>query len=330
MNGIKYSAILEENLLEASKHMQMGHRFILQQDNDPKDTVYRIYWNLLSFVSFWQDSGSQAEYRKTSWTSRDWLRFAPLCLIVIVFAAAGITWFLLEVDVRPEMTTDKIFACTLRIVSHEFTKELGQPESNIFKREASHLNKLVTALVLASELAAYHNSSTVYAFGQGSLKVYFWIILDVPNSLSKDVTADSVKAALTSVMQRKSKATGTYIYDQYHVDPNSTDIFEGTIQNKQLLSSSTVLTNYSAGGQSKRNSPKPYIDGVSQFLNLLMIKFLGSANHILPDIHQIVEQWRLQCYDGRVSRRKRMVFLKDADFFRYHCLKKVSFKKKRQ
>ncbi|XP_071983439.1 transmembrane protease serine 6 isoform X2 [Engystomops pustulosus] len=171
-----------------------------------------------------QDSESLAVAEKSPWTSRDWLRFAPLWIIVIVIAAAGVTWFLLEVDFKPELTTNKIFACNLRIVSHELTRDLTNPESNIFKREATHLTKLVTALVLASELAAYHNSSTVYAFGEGSLKIYFWVILDVPNSHTKDVTVTSVKAALNRVLQVKSQPTGTYIYDQYHVDPTSLDI----------------------------------------------------------------------------------------------------------
>ncbi|XP_044157423.1 transmembrane protease serine 6 isoform X2 [Bufo gargarizans] len=170
-----------------------------------------------------QDSVSLVE-SQSSWRSRDWLRFAPVWMIVIVIAAAGMTWFLLEVDFKPELTTNKIFACNLRIVSHELTRDLMHPESNIFKREAAQLNKLVTALVLASELAAYHNSSTVYAFGEGSLKVFFWVILDVPNSHSKDVTVNSVKAALTRVLQSKRNRTGTYIYDQYHVDPSSVDI----------------------------------------------------------------------------------------------------------
>lgn len=61
-------------------------------------------------------------------------------------------------------------------------------------------------------------------FREGSLKVFFWVILDVPSSHSKDVTVNSVKAALTRVLQPKSNRTVTYIYDQYHVDPNSLDI----------------------------------------------------------------------------------------------------------
>ena len=36
MDGAKYRAILEENLLEAAKDLRLGRRFIFQQDNDPK------------------------------------------------------------------------------------------------------------------------------------------------------------------------------------------------------------------------------------------------------------------------------------------------------
>ncbi|XP_069823255.1 transmembrane protease serine 6 isoform X2 [Dendropsophus ebraccatus] len=171
-----------------------------------------------------QDSESLVVSQMSLWRSRDWLRFAPLWMIVIVIAAAGMTWFLLEVDFKPELTTNKLFACHLRIVSHELTRDLTNPESNIYKREAAHLDKMVTALVLTSELAAYYNSTKVYAFGDGSLKVFFWVVLDVPNSNSKYVSESSVKAALTRVLQSRSNRTGTYIYDQYHVDPNSLDI----------------------------------------------------------------------------------------------------------
>lgn len=36
MDGAKYRAILEENLLEAAKDLRLGRRFVFQQDNDPK------------------------------------------------------------------------------------------------------------------------------------------------------------------------------------------------------------------------------------------------------------------------------------------------------
>ncbi|KAJ7345776.1 hypothetical protein JRQ81_001726 [Phrynocephalus forsythii] len=37
MDGAKYRAILEENLLESAKDLRLGRRFTFQQDNDPKD-----------------------------------------------------------------------------------------------------------------------------------------------------------------------------------------------------------------------------------------------------------------------------------------------------
>lgn len=39
MDGAKYRAILEENLLEAAKDLRLGRRFTFQQDNDPKHTA---------------------------------------------------------------------------------------------------------------------------------------------------------------------------------------------------------------------------------------------------------------------------------------------------
>uniref|UniRef100_A0A803J7M7 Tc1-like transposase DDE domain-containing protein n=1 Tax=Xenopus tropicalis TaxID=8364 RepID=A0A803J7M7_XENTR len=36
MDGAKYRAILEENLLESAKDLRLGRRFTFRQDNDPK------------------------------------------------------------------------------------------------------------------------------------------------------------------------------------------------------------------------------------------------------------------------------------------------------
>ncbi|XP_072277167.1 transmembrane protease serine 6 isoform X2 [Pyxicephalus adspersus] len=177
------------------------------------------------------------------WPSRDWLRFAPLWIIVIIIVAAGMTWFLLEVDFKPELRTNKVYACSLRIISHDFTRDLTFPESNFFKKEAAHLEKLITGLVLASELAVYHNTSKVYAFGKG-LTVFFWVILEVPNSNNKFVTVNSVRIALNHVLTFKANSSKTYIFDQYHVDPYSLDIY-GSLQNMQLFSSSAVCYRYS-------------------------------------------------------------------------------------
>ncbi|KAL0150495.1 hypothetical protein M9458_054312 [Cirrhinus mrigala] len=38
MDGAKYKAILEENLLESAKDLRLGRRFTFQQDNDPKQS----------------------------------------------------------------------------------------------------------------------------------------------------------------------------------------------------------------------------------------------------------------------------------------------------
>ncbi|KAM9327121.1 transmembrane protease serine 6 [Gastrophryne carolinensis] len=190
------------------------------------------------------DAESLVEPERSTWGSRDWLRFAPLWIIVIIVAAAGMTWFLLEIDFKPELTSNKIYACNLRIVNKDLTYDLTLPGSNWFKKEAAHLDKLVSGLVLASELAAYHNFSKVYAFGEG-LKVFFWVVLDVPSSRSKYVTLNSVKAALTHVLLSKSNHSRTYIFDQYHVDPNSLDIYEASLPGKQLFSSSTACYRYS-------------------------------------------------------------------------------------
>ncbi len=39
MDGAKYRAILEENLLQSAKDLRLGWRFTFQHDNDPKHTA---------------------------------------------------------------------------------------------------------------------------------------------------------------------------------------------------------------------------------------------------------------------------------------------------
>ncbi|XP_063282577.1 transmembrane protease serine 6 isoform X1 [Pelobates fuscus] len=190
-----------------------------------------------------QDSESVVIAQKPC-KSRDWLKFAPLWIILILVATIGLTWYLLEVGTTPVLRIPKLYACSLKIVSHELTYDLTRPASKAFKTEAEHLQKLVSDLVLASELAVFYNSSTVYAFGEGSLIVYFWLSLEVPDTHSPYVTMNSVKAAILSVMKAKTSIEGTYIFDQYHVDPNSFDIQEAKWQDRQLHSSAIGCYRY--------------------------------------------------------------------------------------
>ena len=39
MNGAKYSAIVDENLLQSAQYLRLGRRFPVQQDNNPKHTA---------------------------------------------------------------------------------------------------------------------------------------------------------------------------------------------------------------------------------------------------------------------------------------------------
>ncbi|KAM4650840.1 transmembrane protease serine 6 isoform 2-T2 [Discoglossus pictus] len=78
-----------------------------------------------------------------------------------------------------------------------------------------------------------------------SLKVFFWVSLEVPDSHSQTVSVSSVSAALSKALRATSNHTGTYIYDQYHVDPNSLEILKFSVQDRQLLTSSTGCYRYS-------------------------------------------------------------------------------------
>ncbi|XP_053577193.1 transmembrane protease serine 6 [Bombina bombina] len=192
-----------------------------------------------------EDAVSETGSERSLLKRRDWLKFAPLWIVVLLVAAGGLTWYLLEVSSHPVLQASRLYAGHLRVVSHELTQDLTRPESSWFRTEAAHLQKLVKSLVMTSDLAPYYNTSTVYAFGEGSLMVYFWVSLEVPETHAQSVSMSSVKDSLTKVLQAAGNHTGTYIYDQYHVDPNSLTIMAASVQDKHLLTSSTGCYRYS-------------------------------------------------------------------------------------
>jgi hypothetical protein len=61
MSGAKYREILDENLLQSARDLQLGQRFTFQQDNNPKHTAKTMReWlrespNLNPIEHLWRD-----------------------------------------------------------------------------------------------------------------------------------------------------------------------------------------------------------------------------------------------------------------------------------
>lgn len=65
----------------------------------------------------------------------------------------------------------------------------------------------------------------MFFFFRKGLTVFFWVILDVPNSNNKYVTVSTVRAALYRVLASKANNSKAYIFDQYYVDRHSLNIY---------------------------------------------------------------------------------------------------------
>ncbi|XP_019400406.1 PREDICTED: transmembrane protease serine 6 [Crocodylus porosus] len=180
--------------------------------------------------------------------TQDCLRYAPLWIVLVLLAGAGVlTWYF--VDYRPrflEPTVLQFYSGSLRILNHQYSLDLGRLESRAFWTESAKLQKMMKQLIRATELSSYYNSSTVYAFGEGSLTFFFWFALQMPESQHKGMTAERVKVTLDRELLASINSTGSLSYQtEYKLDPNSLVLLESSVKDLLVLKSTLGCYRYS-------------------------------------------------------------------------------------
>ncbi|XP_025062677.1 transmembrane protease serine 6 [Alligator sinensis] len=180
--------------------------------------------------------------------TQDCLRYAPLWIVLVLLAGAGVlTWYF--VDYRPrflEPTILQFYSGSLRILNRQYSLDLGRLESRAFWTESAKQQKMIKELIRATELSPYYNSSTVYAFGEGPLTVFFWFALQMPESQHKGMTAERVKVILDRELLASINSTGSLSYQtEYNLDPNSLVLLESSVKDLLVLKSTLGCYRYS-------------------------------------------------------------------------------------
>ncbi|KAL8221962.1 UNVERIFIED_CONTAM: hypothetical protein K2H54_074714 [Gekko kuhli] len=146
-----------------------------------------------------------------------------LVVLVLLGGAGAITWYFF--DYKPhfwETTSLHFYSGSLRILNRQYSLDHGRMESRAFWTETAKTQKMLKELIHATELAPYYNSSTVYAFGEGSLTCFFWFALRVPKSQHKEMTAEKVNTMLYRKLLASTNQTGHFAYQtEYNIEPKS-------------------------------------------------------------------------------------------------------------
>ncbi|KAM7177515.1 transmembrane protease serine 6 isoform 1-T3 [Macrochelys suwanniensis] len=194
-----------------------------------------------------EDANTPSEDEHKS-RARDCLRYAPLWIALVLLAGAGVlTWYFL--DYRPrhlESAVLQFYSGSLRILNCQYSLDLGRPESRAFWTESAKLQKMLRELIRVTDLDPYYNSSTVYAFGEGSLTFFFWFALQVPESQHKEMTAERVNRTLCRELLASANSTGRLSYQtEYKVDPDSLVLLESSVKDIVVLKSTLGCYRYS-------------------------------------------------------------------------------------
>ncbi|XP_018601581.1 transmembrane protease serine 6 [Scleropages formosus] len=129
-----------------------------------------------------------------------WLLALPPVIVILVLAVTGVLiWYFLVYRVMVlEPRVHQEYTASITILNRNFTSQLASRTSLEFRMEARVVEDTVKKLVKSSDLYWYFNSTSVYAFGEGSVVAHFWLILSVPESLVEKVTPSRVNSSLYS------------------------------------------------------------------------------------------------------------------------------------
>ncbi|XP_031419362.2 transmembrane protease serine 6 [Clupea harengus] len=120
-----------------------------------------------------------------------------LILLLLLAGAASLAWYFLEYRVWVlEPRVEQQYTAHVRILNRNFSSALSSHGTREFQAEAKAVQAMVKRLVKATDISRYFNSTTVFAFGEGSVVAHFWLALSVPKSHADAVTLQRVSRRL--------------------------------------------------------------------------------------------------------------------------------------
>ncbi|MBN3309948.1 TMPS6 protease, partial [Amia calva] len=129
---------------------------------------------------------------------------APISIVLLLAGGGVVAWYFLEYRLWVlERRVSLHYTSSLCILNRNFSQELTSQGSPAFRAEAKALQDTMQQLVQSSDLSRYYNSSSVFAFGEGSVVAYFSLVLSVPESLQDRVTDSRVNDSLHCSLRAK-------------------------------------------------------------------------------------------------------------------------------
>ncbi|XP_041098181.1 transmembrane protease serine 6-like [Polyodon spathula] len=171
---------------------------------------------------------------KASLTTKTWAGLQSKCqvilpIVIILLLAGGgaLAWYILDHRLKllePRVT--QYYTARVTVLNRNFSMELTRRESPAFTAEASKVQDVLEKILKASDLSWYYNSTTVFAFGEGSLLCYCWLVLSVPQSLANRVTVGSVTDSVLQGVGDTGGTTTAYQQGEYIIERESVNITE--------------------------------------------------------------------------------------------------------
>ncbi|KAM4611939.1 transmembrane protease serine 6 [Polymixia lowei] len=169
------------------------------------------------------------------------LAFVITIIIIILASGATLAWYFLEYRVWVlEPRVQQQYTAYLSILNRNLSAGLSSHTSPAFKMEAKGVQDMVARIVKDSELSRYLNSTTVFAFGKGSVVAHFWLLLSVPDSHVGKVTLERVTRSLQEGLgeYRMGEEEETASYGQYLLHLPSLSVTETDPKVIELLKAS--------------------------------------------------------------------------------------------
>ncbi|XP_062322131.1 transmembrane protease serine 6 [Osmerus eperlanus] len=134
---------------------------------------------------------------------------ALLLFIAIIVGGASLLWYFLDYRVWVlEPRVQQQYVARLTILNRNFSSGLSSHTSSAFRTQAVDVQDMVKMTVKASDLSRYFNSSTVFAFGEGSVVAHFWLLLSVPGSHVGKVNLERVNSSLLGRLEQTASYWG--------------------------------------------------------------------------------------------------------------------------
>ncbi|KAF7217805.1 transmembrane protease serine 6 [Nothobranchius furzeri] len=159
------------------------------------------------------------------------LAFLVIFIIILIITGATVAWYFLEYRVwMLEPRVQQQYTAYITILNRNFSAELSSHNSPAFRTEAKRVQNTINMMMKVSSLSRYFNYTTVFAFGEGSVVVHFWIVLSVPSSHDGRITVEKLSRSLEESLNwyrgpevEETASVADYLFNRSTLSVSETD-----------------------------------------------------------------------------------------------------------